>query len=594
MCVIATAGHVDHGKSTLVKALTGMEPDRWDEERRRGLTIDLGFVWTTLDTGDNIAFVDVPGHERFIGNMLAGVGPAPAVMFVVAADEGWQAQSTDHRDALNALGVDKGLVVLTRADRADAATRDAHMARVRTELAGTGLADAPIVVVSAHTGEGMDQLKDQLAQVVSSLDKPDSSAPVRLWIDRAFSVKGAGTVVTGTLTAGTIRVGDTLTLHSNGGAQTVEVRGLHSENQRHKQLGPTSRVAVNLRGVAAEDLSRGDTLTTPGSWQAVSEIDIRRVTGQDLDQLPQELTVHVGSATLQARLRSFDSDHARLRLAHDLPLSLGDRFVARYPGSRHVAAGLEVVDIAPPELTRRGDAARRAAELSNRAHDTDPRQVVERQGAVLIEDLRSQGLDAAEMPKGIIAFRNWWIHAPQVTAWKSQLIDAVTTHANNNPLSPGLSHKAAIDVLGLPGDELLGIAVAAAKFESRDGLIVDPNRQADLGPAEKAVAQLEQRLAADPFDAPDANDLRDLGLGPKELAAAERAGRLLRINDAIVLLADAPAQAVRRLIDVQPPFTTSEARQALGTTRRVAIPVLEYLDAKGITRRLDGQLRELR
>ena len=164
---MATAGHVDHGKSSLVKALTGMEPDRWEEEKRRGLTIDLGFVWMKLDSGADVAFVDVPGHEKFLGNMLAGVGPAPVVLFVVAADEGWQAQSADHRDALRALGIEHGVVALTRADKADAARRAEVTAQVKAELAGTALADAPVVEVSAKTGEGVEKLRAELDQVLS-------------------------------------------------------------------------------------------------------------------------------------------------------------------------------------------------------------------------------------------------------------------------------------------------------------------------------------------------------------------------------------------------------------------------------------------
>ena len=222
MYVVATAGHVDHGKSTLVRALTEMDPDRWEEEKRRGLTIDLGFAWTTLPSGADVAFVDVPGHEKFLGNMLAGVGPAPVVLFVVAADEGWQAQSTDHRDALRALGVKHGIIALTRSDRA---TVD-RTAEIRTQLAGTPLADAPIIPVSAPTGDGIAALRQALDEVLADVPAPDAQAPVRLWVDRAFSVKGAGTVVTGTLAAGTLRVGDSLKVAAAGGERDVEILSL--------------------------------------------------------------------------------------------------------------------------------------------------------------------------------------------------------------------------------------------------------------------------------------------------------------------------------------------------------------------------------
>ncbi|MDO5454271.1 MAG: GTP-binding protein, partial [Corynebacterium sp.] len=258
MFVVATAGHVDHGKSTLVKALTGLEPDRWEEERVRGLTIDLGFVWTRLPSGRDVAFVDVPGHEKFLGNMLAGVGPAPAVLFVVAADEGWQEQSDDHRDAVNAFGVTDAVIVLTRADRADDARRAETRAQVRRELANTTLSGAPLVTVSARTGEGVDELKATLDEMLAAAAQPDPAARVRMWLDRAFSIKGAGTVVTGTLSAGTLAEGDVLSLATADGVRETAVRSLQSEETAHERLGPATRVAVNLRGESADDIARGD------------------------------------------------------------------------------------------------------------------------------------------------------------------------------------------------------------------------------------------------------------------------------------------------------------------------------------------------
>src|SRR3954447_17531408 len=201
MHVVATAGHVDHGKSTLVRALTGMEPDRWAEERRRGMTIDLGFAWTTLPSGADLAFVDVPGHERFLTNMLAGVGPVPAVMFVVAADEGWQTQSDEHLRIADALGVRHAVVAVTKSDRGDAAVAADDVVR---RLAATTLRGAAVVAVSAAQGEGLDDLLTALAALTAELPAPSPNAPVRMWIDRAFTIRGAGTVVTGTLPAGTL------------------------------------------------------------------------------------------------------------------------------------------------------------------------------------------------------------------------------------------------------------------------------------------------------------------------------------------------------------------------------------------------------
>lgn len=590
MYVVATAGHVDHGKSTLVRALTEMDPDRWEEEKRRGLTIDLGFAWTTLPSGADVAFVDVPGHEKFLGNMLAGVGPAPVVLFVVAADEGWQAQSTDHRDALRALGVEHGIIALTRSDRA---TVD-RTAEIRTQLAGTPLADAPIIPVSAPTGDGIVELRQELDEVLAAVTAPDEQAPVRLWVDRAFSVKGAGTVVTGTLAAGTLRVGDSLKVATAGGERDVEIRGLHSENRAQDSLGPVTRAAVNLRGADATDIHRGDVLLTPGAWRLVDHLDVRRTFGAELDGLPDNLVVHTGTAGVEAHLRPLSADFARISLAHPLPLQLLDRFVVRSPGGRHVVAGVEAVDLRPPELNRRGAARRRAEELSAQHSFRDPASYLRRVGFARVDDLARDGFTTAAPPQGIIAFRDWWIAASQVTRWKQALTDALHTHAVAHPLAPGMPRKAAMDALGLQEEGLLGLAIAAAKVESSEGVLRLPGQQADLGAAERGVVAIEERLKAEPFAAPEADDLTELGLGAKELAAAERAGRLLRLKQGIVLLPSAPEEAHRRLAELEQPFTLSAARKALGTTRRVAIPLLEYLDAQRITRRGDGGQRTLR
>jgi len=263
MQVIATAGHVDHGKSTLVRALTGMEPDRWAEERRRGMTIDLGFAWTTLASGAVVAFVDVPGHERFVSNMLAGVGPVPAVLMVVAADEGWMPQSAEHLDAVEALGVRDGLLVISRSD-----LMEPELAREEAleQLAGTALGRLPTVCVSAVTGAGMARLRAALDELVARLPAADALADVRLWVDRAFTIRGAGTVVTGTLTQGRVRVGDELELAAAGAsARRVTVRGMQSLGEPTEEAVGVSRLALNLRGLPRESVARGDVLLTAGA-----------------------------------------------------------------------------------------------------------------------------------------------------------------------------------------------------------------------------------------------------------------------------------------------------------------------------------------
>jgi len=289
--VIATAGHVDHGKSTLVRALTGMEPDRWAEERRRGMTIDLGYAWTTLPSGQEIAFVDVPGHERFMTNMLAGVGPVPAVLLVIAADEGWCAQTDEHVRSLDALGVRHGVVAVTRCDLADAS---AAIEQAGELLAATTLAGIPAVSVSGQTGAGLAALRATLDVLASELPRPDPEARIRLWVDRSFTVRGSGTVVTGTLAAGTLRRGDLLELRDS----TVSVRALQRLGQPADHVTAPARVAVNLRGVAHGDVRRGDALLTPGAWRRTNVVDAR----VDGGELPSHVVLHVGAAAVPARI----------------------------------------------------------------------------------------------------------------------------------------------------------------------------------------------------------------------------------------------------------------------------------------------------
>ncbi|MFF2347084.1 selenocysteine-specific translation elongation factor [Pseudarthrobacter sp. NPDC058119] len=591
MHVVATAGHVDSGKSTLVRALTGMEPDRWEEERRRGLTIDLGYAWTTLPSGQDVAFVDVPGHERFLGNMLAGIGPAPVVCFVVAADEGWQAQSSDHRDAVAALGIDHGVVVLSRADRATGQQVADVLSRTRAELAGTGLRDAPAVVVSAIDGTGLSELRSTLDDVLARVPAPATTGRVRLWVDRSFTITGSGTVVTGTLASGTLTQGDRLELLGHTDTRPVVVRGLQSRDTSYPSVEPASRVALNLRDVAATDIRRGDALVSPGAWPTTAVVGIHRTTGVAYTDVPEQIMVHVGTASVPARLRPFGADHARLVLDRHLPLVLGDRLVLRDPGSRSVLGGARILDADPPALRRRGDGAHWAERLAGMDPAGDVLGEVAARRAVQSEHLRRLGVLSghdAEAPAGVQVFDDWWVHAPVLEAWQQQLRGAVQTLHERDALAPGLSMGAARDLLKLPDEKLLIHVIRGAGLEQDGGHVRLPGSEGNLGRIEPAIARLEGRLGVNAFRAPEADELAALGLGARELAAAERTGRILRLRDGVVLLPTAPALAMRTLAGLEQPFTTSQARQALGTTRRIAVPLLEHLDERGWTRRLDA------
>ncbi|HZN75731.1 MAG TPA: selenocysteine-specific translation elongation factor [Micromonosporaceae bacterium] len=576
MHVIATAGHVDHGKSALLKALTGMEPDRWEEEQRRGLTIDLGFVWTEGTKGP-IAFVDVPGHERFVGNMLAGVGPVPAVLFVVAADEGWMPQSAEHLTALDALGVRHGLLAVTKTDlmEPELAAEEAY-----DHIRKTSLRDIPWVGVSARTGDGVPQLRTALDELVGRLPASDPSAPVRLWVDRGFTIRGAGLVVTGTLAAGTIRPGDTLEL-----ARTSEdyvVRDVQSMNRHVDEAVGVARVALNLRGAHRGEIGRGDALMNPGTYRCTSAIDIRtRLCAPD--DLPRELLVHIGAATVDCVLRPLGADTARLRLGTPLPLRVGDRVVLRH--DRGVAGGAVVLDVDPPALTRRGAGRRRAGDLQDYADAPDGSGELRRRGIVRASTLKAIGIEPP-----VPALTADWLVDPDLDRALRERLGALVAARVADPSAPPLRVDDAKKALDLPDTKLV-TALLPAELAVRNGMIVPAEAPDTLAPAVRdSLAALERRYSKSEFTVPTEDELAALGLGKAEISAAGRAGRLVRLLPDVVLPSATVDYAVTVLAGLTQPFTVSEAREALGTTRKVIVPLLEYLATQGRTRRApDGR-----
>ncbi|MGY1746484.1 selenocysteine-specific translation elongation factor [Blastococcus sp. SYSU D00695] len=579
--VVATAGHVDHGKSTLVRELTGMEPDRWEEERRRGLTIDLGFAWTTLPSGRRLAVVDVPGHERFVGTMLAGVGSVPAALVVVAADDGWSAQTAEHVAVLDALGVRHALLAVTKADVADPAP---VLADATERLAATSMGAVPAVAVSAVTGAGVPAVAAALETLMAGLPVPDRAAPVRLWLDRAFPIRGAGTVVTGTLAAGTVAPGDRLAL----GDRQVTVRGVHSLGEPVDRAAATARVALNLRGVAVEELSRGDALLTVGAFRPTGVVDVV-LAREPGGRLPAELVVHVGSAAVAARVRPLDRTALRLQLSAPLPLRVGDRLLLRDPGARRVL-GADVRDVDPPELRRRGAARRRAAELAaTPAGAAGATAELARRRVVRAADFAAMGWPE---PPGAVRVGPWLLAPGLPDEFAAAVPALVAAHRAAHPLEAGPPVAVVRRELGLPDDDLVR-AVVRPPLALAAGRVVAAS--AGLPPAvQRAVDAVLARLAQDPFAAPDAEELAAARLGPRELAAAVRAGQLVRVADGLVLAPGVEEEARRRLAAIPAPFTLSQARTAWGTSRRVAVPLMEWLDARGVTERLPDATRRLR
>jgi selenocysteine-specific elongation factor len=663
MQVIATAGHVDHGKSTLLRALTGMDPDRWAEEKRRGMTIDLGFAWLKLPSGERIAFVDVPGHERFVPNMLAGVGPVPAVLFTVAADEGWMPQSAEHLAVLDALGIRRGLLVITRSDLADPGPA---LAQARARLAPTSLAAIEGLAVSTVTGEGLAALVAALDTLVAGLPVPDPGDPVRLWVDRAFSMTGSGTVVTGTLPAGTVHRGDELVI--TPACRPVRVRDIQTLGESAPAATGVARVALNLRGVAKENLSRGMAIVQAGRWTATDTIDVRicgaaaALAGPAADAgpapaagpaspaqagegrtgppasgpavpeagpagrtggaagpaagLPRTVTLHIGSARTVARVRPLAGDIVRLSLRDALPMHVGDRVLLRDPGAaRDLQAsrgpqaaagspdgpagwpgilGAMVLDVAPPPLTRRGAAAAAARELATWPGAPGQAELLRRHGLLRASALLAMGV--REHPEPVTG--EWLADPARWSGLAAELGELLAAHAAREPLAAGLPVEAARAALGLP-DRRLVLALARPPFRVSAGLVqLVPAAGAPSPGLPEAVAAAVRILRADldqaPFAAPDAERLRKLGLDVRAMAAAERAGLLLRVSEHIVLAPGAGAAAAAILAAIPQPFTAADARLALGTTRRTVIPLLEYLDRAGITERLPDDRRQVR
>lgn len=588
MHVIATAGHVDHGKSTLVKALTGTDPDRLEEERSRGLSIQLGYCWTRLPSAGEVAFVDVPGHERFVTTMLSGIGPVPAVLLVVAADDPWMPQAAEHLAALDTLGVRHGVVAVTRSDLADPAPM---VARASHEITGTGLAHSPVVAVSAATGAGLTELTDHLEAMVRSLPEPDPAADVRLWVDRSFHVRGAGTVVTGTLSAGRIAVGDSLEV--GGGA--VRVRGLQSLGRPVQEVVGVARVAVNLAGGDRAEVDRQSVLTAPAAWRFTDVADVRltrtgTVPGTGGGAPPQRPILHIGATSVSTYFRPLSDEVGRLSLGRSLPLRIGDRALLRDPGSRGVW-GVTVLDPAPPPLRRRGAAVERAKALIEADGHPDVTPEVERRGLVRLSMLEQIGVPVSEVDRERASTDGWLVSANHAERLRTDLLRLVRSHDRAEPLAPGIPLTSVTARLQLPSTDLVA-GLIEPPLELVRGRVIDTEARVLLPPAvQQAVDSVTSDLLEEPFVAPTAGRLAELGLNAKGIGAAAKAGRLLNLGEGIVLLPGADRAALGLLRELPQPFTTSEARNRLGTTRRVVLPLLQHLDRTGGTRRLPDDRR---
>ncbi len=609
--VVATAGHVDHGKSSLILRLTGIDPDRWAEEKRRGLTIDLGFAWCTLPSGREIGFVDVPGHERFVRNMLAGVGPVRLVLFVVAADEGWKPQSEEHLAIVDVLGANGGVVALTKCDLVDEEAVGLVIEDVRDRLRGTVMQDAPIVPCSSQTGEGLDGLAEALDAMVGSSADPAEDERQRLFVDRIFTVTGAGTIVTGTLTGGRLAVGQEVELLPAGG--TGRIRGLQTHKRSIQVARPVSRVAANLVGVDREGLGRGDVLGLPGEWRPTRmfEVRLRPVRG-----LAHPLTtrgaykVYAGSAERGARIRLYGTGEltdpegcfARIRVSDPLVLDVHDRFVVRDAGRRETVAGGVVLDVDPP--IRPGRAAPlRLGGRERAARGNLPPLLVSETGAVRASDLiiltgtRPSAIDGAERTGA------WWVAKGVVDEVSGALEAALAAFHKDHPLDEGLELARArglvlrsLEEAGAPGNASLADALLSALSESgrvvREGSTVRlASHAASLVGREEEVGRLVRAVADAEPTPPTVQELTSAGFSPEVIHAAARAGMLVRLSRDLVMTPGLVARAEALIRGSgKDGITVSAFREAMGTSRKYALPLLEHLDQAKVTVRR-GDLR---
>ena len=558
MHVVATAGHVDHGKSTLVKGLTGTDPDRFAEEKARGLTIDLGFAVTTLPSGATLSLVDVPGHVRFIKNMLAGVGAVDACLFVVAATEGWKPQSEEHLRILELLGVRHGLVALTKIGPADPDLVELARLEIEEQVAGTFLDGAPVIGVDAPSGVGLDDLRSAIDEMLASTPTAEDHGRPRLWVDRAFAAKGAGTVVTGTLTGGSLRVDDELELHPRG--VKVRVRALQNHYSERDELPPGSRCALNLVGVAHDEVVRGDVLVKPGQWHLTTVVDASLQVLGRLDHPVSRRGAHVaylGAGEHPVRMRILGPDaldpgsqgSVRLFLPEALPLLPGDRFVLRESGRAETVGGGEVLDVDPRERASRA------------RPDRSVDRVVRERGWVDADELFLLTGTNRDPDVG-----RWVVDPGVLKATLDRLRDAIRTAG---PMGLDL---AALDDHEREAADLLDDAA----FEG--GRLVMADAADPL-----ADHPFLDVLATTPF-APPAPD----GVDRAELRELVRRGQVVE-QDGIFFAApavEAAAGLAARLLAGDPGgFTVSTFREAAGNTRKHAMPLLALLDGTGVTRR---------
>lgn len=641
MGTIGTAGHVDHGKSTLVKALTGIDPDRLAEEKERGMTIDLGFAWLQLPDGREVSIVDVPGHESFIKNMLAGVGGIDAALLVVAADEGVMPQTREHLAILDQLRVQRGIVALTKADLVDEEWLGLVQEEVREYLSPTTLADAPILPVSAYTGQGLPQLLKLLERMLDDEQERQDIARPRLPIDRVFTMTGFGTVVTGTLLDGTLKLGQEVEILPQG--LRSRIRSLQTHRNSVQVAQPGSRVAINLPNIARSDLERGNVVALPGQLHTTMLLDahVKLLTDTERSLVHNTLVdFYCGSQEIPARVRLLDTEEllpgesawVQLRLSHPAVVTRRDRFILRIPSPSTTIGGGEVLDVGP-RYHRRFQAAileqlatlERGSpdEIVLAALDKRPRKpagtpsvAAKDQGLIrftqglvgyelkdivkqsnLAEDVTRSTLETLLTEGRVRQVGPYWFAE---TVWDALLQEAtglVQEHHRHYPLRSGLSKEEWRTRLKLSpkmATDVFATLQAEGKLTeaTTGGFIRLPEFTPQLtAQQQQQVAVLLRKFRDNPSSGPGRAEAEAI-VGAEILAALIEQGQLVKLGDGVLFMKETYDEAVAALVAYlheHEKMTAAEARDVLRTTRKYILPLLEHLDTLKITRRIGDE-----
>lgn len=617
--IIGTAGHVDHGKTALIKALTGIETDRIKEEKKRGITIELGFAYLDLPDGEKAGIIDVPGHEKFVKNMLAGAGGIDLALLVVAADEGFMPQTREHLGILSLLNISEGIIVVTKKDMVDEDWLEIVCDEVRQEVQGTFLENAQIIPVSSYTGEGIEQLRQAIFTMIDQKTQiKNLDVPFRIPVDRIFSVEGFGTVITGTLIEGTMKVGDPVTVYPSRIESRIRNLQVHSQNVQEAYAG--QRVAVNLAGLKKTDLNKGDVIAVPDSMHTTMMIDIHLTVLKDCDREIRNATrlhLYHGARDILCKIVLLDRDsvgagescYAQLRLEEEIAVKTGDRFVLRFYSPVETVGGGVILDSNPFKHKRNDAAVLESLKLKEGGSDREKISAALRDYSARFETLDflqiQTGIPKEQFEQQInklikdkVAFRvsdNVVIHTDYLNRLKDSAVKLLESYHKENPLREGMKKDEFrnklikyedISVVDKITDSLVNRKVL--KYVNNCVALADFEVQQDNNQQEIENAFLQGGFSPESPDQiaarfPKVKNFKQV------LESLVNTGKLVRVEEKILLHADYYNKALtlaKEHVDQNGQITLAEMRDLMGASRKFAVAVLEYWDKRGITKKV--------